>query len=136
MIRHLKKNRQGSESWLNFLRKCHVRQAQFRPAGWQVKEVVGAVLPALSKRFNSVFNIIDTHGWEEMSEASGLYTTVDTDSPGSVINLLGLTLDLQNQNAGLGRGVVVKCRGFYLLKAISEWKKRISRDYICVSPFL
>lgn len=59
------------------------------------------MLPALSKRFNSVFNTIDTHDWEEIGEAGDPYTTVDTDSTGSVLNLLGLTLDLENQNPGL-----------------------------------
>lgn len=54
-----------------------------------------------------------------MGQASGPDTTVGTDSPGSVLKLLCLTLDLQNPNPGLGQGVVVKLRGFYLLKAIS-----------------
>lgn len=120
MIRHLKKNRQGSESWLNFLRKLS-RQTSPVPSCRVTGEGSGGCsVTCFSKRFNSVFNTIDTHGWEEMGEASGPYTTVDTDSPGSVLNLLGLTLDLQNQNAGLGWGVVVKRRGFCLLKAISE----------------
>lgn len=80
MIRHLEKNRQGSESRLNFLRKFHGRQAQFR-LRVKVKEVVGAVLPALSKRLHSIFDTGNTHGWEEMGQASGPDTTVGTDSP-------------------------------------------------------